>query len=206
MKIISIGSHPDDVEVGMGGTLAKHKYKGDLVRVVLCTLGGVSGPPTKRMKEAHKALRILGVDDLQILNYPVSKLNRPTHEFAGMMKKIINEFEPDRIYTHSPYDYHQVHVSVSESVISATKDVKQLLFYETISSTTPDFKPNAYVDITNYMELKIKSVKAHKTQAHRNYMQPNVLRSLANTRYVWGKVGPKPNGLAEAFKLHKFIF
>ena len=206
MKIISIGSHPDDVEIGMGGTLAKHIERNDEVHVILCTLGGVAGPPEERKKEARIALQILGVNNLHLLNYQVSKLNSPTIEFVKIIKKIITEYSPDRVYTHSPHDYHQIHVSVSESVIRATKDIGQVLFYETISSTTPDFRPNAYVDITNYIDVKIKSLKSHKTQSIRSYMQPNVTRSLANTRYVWGKVGPNPMGFAEAFKIHKFIF
>jgi hypothetical protein len=46
----------------------------------------------------------------------------------------------------------------------------------------------------------------HKSQSNRFYLQPNVIRSLANTRYVWGKVGENPQGLAEAFKIYKFEF
>lgn len=206
MKVLSIGSHPDDVELGMGGTLARHSQRKDDVRVILCTFGGVAGPPKERKKEAIKALGILGIRNPYMLNYQVSRINKPTNEFVSLLREIITEFNPDRVYTHSPYDYHQIHVSVSESVIRATKNVKQILFYETISSTTPDFRPNAFVDITNCIDQKIKSVQAHKTQAFRTYMKPNVLRSLANTRYVWGKVGSNPKGFAEAFKIHKFLF
>lgn len=206
MKVLSIGSHPDDVEMGMGGTLAKHSKRNDDVRVILCTFGGVSGPPKERKKEAYEALKILGINDICMLNQQVSKINKTSNEFTNLLTKIITEFDPDRVYTHSPYDYHQIHVSVSKSVIHAAKDVKQILFYETISSTTHDFKPNAFVDITNYINQKIKSIGAHKTQAFRIYMKPNVLRSLANTRYIWGKVGSNPKGFAEAFNIHKFLF
>ena len=206
MKVISIGSHPDDVELGMAGTIARHAERNDDVRVILCTFGGVSGSPEERKKEAYNALQILGVKESYMLNYPISQLNNSTNDFVKVLQKIITEFDPDRVYTHSPHDYHQVHVSVNESVIRATKDVKQILFYETISSTTPTFRPNAYVDITNHIDLKIKSLQAHGTQSIRFYLQPNVLRSLANTRYVWGKVGSNPEGFAEAFEIHKFIF
>jgi len=206
MKVICIGSHPDDVELGMAGTIARHTERNDDLRVILCTFGGVSGSPTERKREAHEALHILGVDKSYMLDYPISGLNNPTNEFVKVIKKIITEFGPDRVYTHSPRDYHQVHVSVSKSVVRATQDVKQILFYETISSTTPDFRPNAYVDITNHIDVKVNSLKAHGTQAIRSYLQPNVLRSLANTRYVWGKVGPNPEGFAEAFEIYKFIF
>ncbi|MBI3638687.1 MAG: PIG-L family deacetylase [Thaumarchaeota archaeon] len=205
MKIVSVGSHPDDVELGMGGTLTKHKDCGDDTFVILCTLGGVSGDPRQREKEALEAARILGVKKLRIINYPISKLNTSTIEFEKIMKKIIDEIGPNRVYTHSPFDYHQVHVGVSKMVTRAANDIDQILFYETISSTTPEFKPNAFVDITKQINTKIRSVKAHKSQSNRFYIQPNIIKSLANTRYVWGKVGTNPKGLAESFRIHKFI-
>ena len=206
MKIVSIGAHPDDIEIGSGATLAKHHQMDDEVHVILCTFGGVVGEPAERRLEAETATRILGVDRIHYLDYPVSKLNKPSREFEKNIKSVIDEIMPDRIYVHSPHDYHQVHVSVSKSVCSAAKDVPQVMLYETISSTTSDFKPNAFVDITNYIDPKINSIKAHQSQSNRFYLQPNVIRSLANTRYVWGKVGSDPQGLAEAFAIYRFMF
>jgi LmbE family N-acetylglucosaminyl deacetylase len=203
-KIISIGSHPDDVEQGMGGSLAKHSDKGDEVHIILCTLGGVSGEPKIREEEAQMAARILNAD-LHVLDYPVYKLNKPSIEFSKIISKVLEEMHPYRVYTHSPFDYHQVHAAVSESVITAAIEIGQLLFYEDISSTDPQFRPNAYVDITEYIDLKIKSLDAHRTQLSKSYLQSNVLRSLASTRYFMSKIGLNPNGMAEAFTIHKFI-
>jgi LmbE family N-acetylglucosaminyl deacetylase len=209
MKVIAIGAHPDDVEFGMGGTLAKHKDKKDDIHVVLCTLGGVSGDPQERKQEAERAVSILGIKDLNILDYPVSGLNnKPSAEFVCVMRQVIADLRPFRIYTHTMCDYHQVHVAVNTAVCYAAKkeNVEQLLFFETISSTTPEFTPNAFVDITDYIDLKIRSLKEHKSQLHRFYLQPNVIRSLANTRYIWGKVGSDAKGLAEAFAVYKYNF
>ena len=203
-KVVSIGAHPDDVEIGTGGSLAKHTDKGDDTHIILCTLGGVSGDPKVREQEALAAAGILGAH-LHIIDYPVSKLNEPSYDFVKVIKKVIDEINPDRIYVHSPFDYHQVHVTVCRSAIRAAKNIKQILFYEETASTTADFKPNAFVDVTNYIDLKIKSAEVHRTQSSKIYMQPNFLRSLANTRYVLSKIGLNPNGMAEAFILYKFI-
>ncbi|HXX05821.1 MAG TPA: PIG-L deacetylase family protein [Candidatus Bathyarchaeia archaeon] len=205
MKIVSIGAHPDDIELGSGGTLAKHKARGDVTHVILCTLGGVCGDPKQREREASEATRILGVKKLWVLDYPVSKLNKPSIEFEKIIEKLVDDIGPTRVYTHSPFDHHQVHVGVSKSVLRAADNVNQILYYETISSTTLDFKPNAFIDITKFIDLKIKSINMHKSQSFRFYLQPNVVKSLANTRYVWGKVGTNPKGLAEAFRIQKFI-
>jgi LmbE family N-acetylglucosaminyl deacetylase len=205
-KIVSIGAHPDDVEQGMGGTLAKHARMGHSVHIILCTLGigGESGDPKRRENEAVAAARVLGAK-LHSLNYPVLKLNKPSIEFEILMKKTIDEIYPDRIYVHSPFDYHQIHVAVSECTVRAAKDVRQLLFYECISSTNPDFKPNAYVDITNFIHMKLNCIKLHDTQSNKLYLNQNVTRSIAQTRYLLGKLGNDPSGMAEAFAIHRFI-
>jgi len=205
MKIVCIGAHPDDVEMGMGGTIVNHVKKGDKVSIILCTMGGVSGDPKSREREAFQSAKILGVDDLKIMNYSVFKLNKPEKEFARILEKVFNEIKPDRAYTHTASDIHQVHVGVNKSVISAAKNINQILCYETISSATPEFLPNAYVDITKTIKQKIKSLQTHKSQSHRFYIKPNVIKSLANTRYVWGKVGTNSKGYAEAFQIHKFF-
>jgi LmbE family N-acetylglucosaminyl deacetylase len=205
MKVVTIGAHPDDLEIGTAGTNAKHKDKGDETHEILCTLGGVSGDPKQRENEAREGARLLGIKKLHILDYPISKLNKQTIEFERTIKKIIDQINPDRIYTHTHHDNHQVHVTVNKSVLNVAKDVKQIMFFETLSSTTQDFKPNAFVNITNYIDLKVKSIKVHQSQSNRFYMQPNVMRSLANTRYIWGKVGLDHNGYAEAFRIHKLL-
>ena len=205
-RIVSVGSHPDDVEQGMGGTLAKHSNKGDEVHIILCTLGigGSCGDQKMRENEALLAANILG-GHLHSLDYPVLKLNKSSIEFDNIIKKSIDDINPDRVYVHSPFDYHQVHTRVSESVTKVTKGIEQVLFYEGISSTNPDFRPNAYVDITKHIDLKLKSIDVHMTQSNRLYLQSNITKSLAYTRYMMGKVGSNPNGMAEAFTIHRFI-
>ncbi len=69
----------------------------------------------------------------------------------------------------------------------------------------PEFVPNAYCDITNFINKKIQSLETHQSQGHRFYIKPNVVKSIANTRYVWGKVGSNSRGYAESFFIHKFI-
>lgn len=205
-KVVGIGAHPDDIELGMAGTIAKHSNRGDETHIVICTLGigGQSGDPKIRELEAKTAAGILGAK-LHILDYPVLKLNKPSAEFERIVRKTMEEIGPDRLYTHSPFDYHQVHESVSQCVTQAAKDIKQVLFYEVIPSTSPCFIPNAYVDITQYIDLKLKSLAAHNSQSKKWYMQPNALTSLAYARYMLGKVGARHDGMAEAFAIKKFV-
>jgi LmbE family N-acetylglucosaminyl deacetylase len=206
MVIASIGAHPDDVELGMGGTLAKHSFRGDEIHIIICTLGigGTSGDHKTREQEAKAAAKMLNAK-LHIIDFPVLKLNSPSIEFETILKSTINKIDPHRLYTHSPFDYHQVHESVSECTINAAKDVQQLLFYEIISSTTPEFRANAYVDISEYVDKKIECLGCHITQSSKLYMQARIIRSLAHTRYLIGKIGTKRDGMAEAFTIGRIV-
>jgi LmbE family N-acetylglucosaminyl deacetylase len=206
MKVLCIGAHPDDVELGMGGTVAKHSMRGDEVHIMICTLGigGESGDPKAREKEAAAAAQILG-GRLHIIDYPVVRLNKPSIEFERIIRNVISEMAPQRVYTHSPFDYHQVHETVCECVTNSATDVPQLLYYEVASSTSPEFRPNAYADITDHLDMKIKCLALHCTQSSKLYMQADITRSLAHTRYVLSKMGTRPNGMAEAFAVNKML-
>jgi LmbE family N-acetylglucosaminyl deacetylase len=190
----------------MGGTLAKHSKRGDEVHIILCTLGigGSSGDPKTREKEAQDAAKVLNAR-LHILDFPVVKLNKPSTEFEGVLKRTINDINPHRLYTHSPFDYHQVHESVSQCARNAAKDVQQLLLYEVISSTSPEFRANAYVDITDYIDKRIESLAHHYTQSSKLYMQANMVRSLAHIRYLLSKIGTRHDGMAEAFTIGRMV-
>ena len=208
MKVLCIAAHPDDAETGMGGTIAKHVDRDDNVHILTCTLGGVHGDPATRKKEAQLGASILGVrnEGLAFLEYPISELNRPSRDFARVLEDHVHDLGPDRIYVHSPRDYHQVHVTIGRTMLklSESENIRQLLCYEVSSSTSRDFNPSAFVDITGYIDRKINSVLAHKSQSARLYTQPNVIRSLGNIRYAREKVGTNPNGTAEAFEIAKY--
>jgi LmbE family N-acetylglucosaminyl deacetylase len=190
----------------MGGTLAKHSKRGDEVNIILCTLGigGNSGDPKGRQEEAQAAAKILNAR-LHIIDFPVIKLNKPSMEFEKVLKRTLDDISPNRLYTHSPFDYHQVHEAVSEGSRNAAKDIEQLLFYEVISSTSPEFRANAYVDVTDYIDKKIECLAFHNTQSTKLYMQAHIIRSLAHTRYLMSKLGTRQEGMAEAFAIGRMV-
>ncbi len=202
MKVLAIGAHPDDVELAVGGTLAKHKKLGDEVHILICTLGGVDNNPA-RIDEAKKGAEIIGADQLYLWNYDYKRLNIYNRNFTILLRRLFDQLKPDRVYTHSKYDLHQVHVTVSKCTVKASSNIKQVIFYESLSSTTREFKPDAFIDITEEIDTKIKAIKAHKTQAKRLYMHSMAIRSLANYRYVQNRVGDNSRGYAEAFMIHR---
>lgn len=173
MKIIAIGAHLDDIELACGGTLAKAIEKGYEVKMLVLTRSGYTDYNGKVMRtdevaiqEGHNAAKALGCPDLEILNF--SNKDVPySSEVVEAIEKRLNEFKPDIIFTHWPFDTHQSHVGTSKSTISAARRYNTIYFYEPISPSGRSyvgFRPQVYVDISDVIEKKIKALDEHVTE------------------------------------------
>lgn len=167
MKIVVFGAHPDDMEIGMGGTIAKHVRIGDDVLMVVVT---VPSQRERRREEARCGAEILGAR-LSLLDIPADELEY-NRKIIRQIDAILEDFAPDLIYTHWDQDSHQDHNTVSRAVISAArKNRSSLLMYE---QTIPGgivpggFKAQSFVDISDFIDVKIQSILAHKSQHEAN--------------------------------------
>jgi len=173
LKIIAIGAHPDDIELACGGTLAYAIHKQHDVTMIVTT-GGSSkdhnGRYIRSEKEARNeqinASNKLGISKVEILNFqdmevPYSK------ELVSKLDKIINDIKPDIIFTHFIFDTHQDHIRTAQSTLSAGRKQNTILLYEPISPSGRGyipFRPQVYFDISETINKKIGSLKAHKSQ------------------------------------------
>ena len=167
MRVLVLGAHPDDIEIGMGGTVAKHSRMGDEVLMVVAT---VPSQHDRRATEAAEGARVLGAQ-LRLLDIPPDDLGHDRKTIA-VMDRLLREFDPDLIYTHWDQDSHQDHNSVSRSLISATRHNRcSVLMYE---QTIPGgivpggFKAQSFTDISDFIDVKIESVLAHRSQLEVN--------------------------------------
>lgn len=185
--IIVIAAHPDDEVLGCGGTIAKHVKNGDTVHSVILAEGITSRDKSRNReinseklynlaKAAQRANDILGVHSLRLLDFPDNRMDSLDRlDIIKVVEKIVNEIEPDIIYTHHVGDVNIDHRRIHEAVITACRPipgnhlVKELLFFETASSTewmtpgsAPSFSPNWYIDITDTLSLKLKSLEAYE--------------------------------------------
>ena len=163
MKILVFGAHPDDMEIGMGGTIAKHTNKGDKVLMVVVT---VPNQKEVRKKESKNAARVLGAE-LKILDLNPEELvfdRKLVREFD----KIIESFKPDVIYTQWNNDSHQDHNFVANAAIASSRknECSVYMYEQTIpGGIGPNgFRAQLYINISNEIELKLRSVEAHKSQ------------------------------------------
>lgn len=203
MKILAIGAHPDDIEIGCGGTLAKFAAKGHQVYLFIASDGAAGGDGQLRRREQVSAAEILGAKELiwgELVDTEI-RVDKPT---IMHIENVIQKIQPDMILVNYFDDTHQDHRHIASDTISATRYIRNVLFYET--PTTQNFQPNVFVDIgLNYLEKKLLALKAHASQINRtniaNLSILQVAESSAHFRGVQARVA-----CAEAFhSLRLFI-
>jgi N-acetylglucosamine malate deacetylase 1 len=167
--ILAVGSHPDDIEIGCGGTLARFVKRGYRVYAMVMTCGGKGGDPRVRRGEQLASTRILGIRDVFWGNFEDTRL--PFYDnLTPEIEKVVNKTRPSFVFVHHGSDTHQDHRQVSACTVVATRNIPNVLFYE--CPTTLNFSPNVYVDIRDFMKLKCRSLACHRSQV----MKTNVDR------------------------------
>ena len=200
--ILAIGAHPDDIELGCGGTLAIHKMNGDKVYLLVLTRGEASGDPKVREMECRKAADMLGVDGLFFGGLEDTKVYDGI-ETILVIEKFIDRVEPDLIYTQTFKDTHQDHRNTAYATLSAGRRCKKILMYEG-ASTLRDFAAEVFTDITKSFELKKRMTRVFGSQINNKrggYSSASkAIVGLASFRGYQAGVE-----VAEAFEVGKFI-
>lgn len=161
MKVIAIGAHPDDLEYGCGGALHKLSKAGHEINLLVMTRGEMGGDPELRQKEQEASARLLKArlywgrfNDTQVA---LEKETINTIEF------FIKKIKPDLIFVMFPNDTHQDHRVVAQATVTATRYVRNVLFYEVPS--TVDFSPaSVFADVGGVLGKKMAILKAHRSQ------------------------------------------
>lgn len=180
LDILVLAAHPDDAELGCGGTIIKHIQAGKKVGVVDLTRGelGTRGNAQTRQQEATDSARILGLTVRENLDLPDGFFqNSKEHQLAVV--RAIRKYEPDIVLANAVYDRHPDHGRGSDLAFEAcflaglakiqTSDngVQQEAWrpsavYHYIQSQF--ITPHFIVDISEQWDKKLESVRAFKTQ------------------------------------------
>jgi two-component system, NtrC family, response regulator HydG len=185
-KVLAIGAHPDDVEIGAGGTLAAHGASGDALAILTLSHGATGGDKAQRAREAQAAADLIGarlflkdLEDTRIAE------GNPT---ISLIEEVIAETQPTIVYTHSLHDLHQDHRSTHRAAMVACRRVGRVYCFQSPSATV-DYRPTYFVTIDDYVGRKLKVIDAFGSQASiREYMEPELITSTARywARYVAG--------------------
>lgn len=180
VDILAIGAHPDDVELGCGGTLAKLISEGKTVAVVDLTQGelGTRGTNVTRAEEAAESTRIMGYVSRENLKMKDGFLVN-SEEYQMQIVKMIRKYQPEIVFSNSIDDRHPDHAKASKLVsdacflaglikIGTTLDdeiqkpwrPKHIFNYIQWKHITPAF----VVDVSDFMPKKIEACLAYKTQ------------------------------------------
>lgn len=180
LDILAFGAHPDDVELGCGASIAKEVANGKKVGIVDLTRGelGTRGTAETRDQEALEAAKILGVVVRENLGFSDGFfVNDKKHQLEVI--KMIRKFQPDIVLCNAIDDRHIDHGKGS-NLVSDACFLSGLLKIETEIDGSPQKKwrpkqvyhyiqwkslePDLVVDVTGFMDAKMSSVLAYKTQ------------------------------------------
>ena len=164
-KVLAFGAHPDDLEVGAGGLLARLASEGDRVMMAVVS---IPNQAEKRRAEARAGADVLGAE-LRILfdDGPTRVEDIPMHELVRRFDHVIGDFRPDLVITHSAHDLHWDHSLVNRATVSALRRTPcDLLAF--LSSPEMNAQSRAigqcFADISDTIETKISAIGAHTSQ------------------------------------------
>ena len=163
--VVAIGAHPDDLEIGIGGTLAKLQKSG--AHVVMC-VASIPKDFDTRLAEAKRGAEILGCE-LRILmdDGPRRLEDVKTCDLVGILDGVIRDYKPAAVLTHSNSDFHNDHLLIYRACVPTQRLAHFDFFSYHPTNCRPvpiDFHPNAYVDITETIDAKMHSITAHASQ------------------------------------------
>lgn len=205
-KILFLGAHPDDIEIGCGGTAAKCVERGHSIAFAIASRENNHETAQKRETEAKKAAKLLGLSEkagnLFFGNLPDTQLDQKHTELREWLKKVSKRFNPNTVFTHR-HDLHTDHQAIYKVSIGVFQD-KHLLLYK-IPRPSPDepFTPNHIEDISDFIKKKVALCKCHGSQDP-IYISKDSVETNSHQCYIegYGRNGLKPNGYAEVFFIH----
>jgi LmbE family N-acetylglucosaminyl deacetylase len=229
-RILVVTAHPDDVDFGSAGTIARWTDAGIAVTYCVATDGDAGGfdpavarenIPAIRRAEQEAAAKAVGVLDVRFLGYRDGRLE-PSYDLRRDITRVIREIRPQRVLMQSPERNwiriaasHPDHLAVGEATIRAVyPDARnpfahaELLQDEGLEPwTVPEVwvvagpGSNQFVDVTDTFDRKIAALRAHVSQTeHMTELEPMVRSWLARNATAAGL----PEGrLAESYQIHE---
>ena len=180
LDILAFGAHPDDVELGCGGTLAKEISNGKKVGIIDLTAGelGTRGSAELRTLEANEASKILGLKTRENLNFKDGFFkNDENHQIKVI--QVIRKYQPEIILCNALDDRHIDHPKASKlvsdsSFLSGLVKIDTSLNGEKQQPWRPksvyhyiqwkNLSPDVVVDVSGFMEKKISDINDYKSQ------------------------------------------
>jgi len=224
-RVLVIAAHPDDEVLGCGGTIARLAQEGHDVYIAIMGEGITSRyqarePADQALVEVlhvqtRRVAELLGAKDVFLFGLPDNRFDTvPLLEVVRILEGLIEDLNPEVVYTHHGGDLNIDHALVFRATLTATRPmkgrpVKRVYAYETASSTewafqkfSPAFYPNVFVDISHTLDIKLQAMQLYESEVCPS-PHPRSLQALRVIAQRWGSVV----GLdaAEAFELIRYV-
>jgi LmbE family N-acetylglucosaminyl deacetylase len=199
VRVLAIGAHPDDIELGCGATLLAHRAAGDTITLLVMTTGE-QGPQDaqSRVSEQEEAAAFLGASLLW--GGFEDGLVPDGHRAIRAIEKAAAAAQPDVVYTHAPRDTHQDHRATAAATLAAARRAPRILCYE--SPTSIEFVSGFYVDVAGLVEAKLDLIRCHMSQVLKNgLVDLEAVEAQARFRGFTGRVRQ-----AESFEPARFTW
>jgi LmbE family N-acetylglucosaminyl deacetylase len=164
-RVLAFGAHPDDVEVGAGGLLARLSAEGADV-----TIAVVSIPQNaeRRKEEARAAAKVIGAELFVIYEDRECRVEDiPMHELVRRFDGVVGDVRPDLVITHSAHDLHWDHGLVNRATVSALRRTPcDLLAFLSSPEMNAQARAigNCFADISGYVAKKLEAIACHGSQ------------------------------------------
>ena len=181
--VLAVGAHPDDLEIGIGGTLAKLQRNG--AHVVMC-VASIPKDFDVRLAEAKRGAEILGCELRLLMDGGPQRIEDiKTCELVGLLDEVIREYKPAALLTHSRSDFHNDHLLI----YNACLPTQRLAYFDFFSYHPTNcrpvpiaFHPNAYVDVTDTIDAKMHAITAHGSQFGGRGLDTEMYREFAHVQ------------------------
>lgn len=207
-KVLALAPHADDIEIGMGGSIARLVQNGYEVKIINLIIPcedvyGQSSETAKkiRMTESVKSAEIMGVEmetlDLDPYTFGYNR------ETTKLFDQIIRDFDPGHVFMTWEHDSHQDHQALAKIVYGATRKNRcSVYMYETMipgGISTYAFRPQMFINISDHIEQKKQSIDAYKSVFGNNSIAEAI---IGRASFRGSQIGVK---YAEAFEVVKEI-
>jgi len=177
--VLAVGAHADDIELAVGGTMARLRRAG--ARTVMLVVS-LPGEHKVRRREAEKAAKILGCELRVVMDDARRVEDLKSYELVSLIDRHVRELEPAAMLTHGPSEFHRDHVLVHQACVSS----QRLAFFDFFTyqpnfcrPVPVAFHPRAYVDITDTIDTKMRAIEAHESQFKCRGLATDLYRDIA---------------------------
>jgi LmbE family N-acetylglucosaminyl deacetylase len=185
MNILTIGAHPDDIELGCGGMILKAARNSHNVYMYTLTRGEAAGDPLQREQELIQSSKFIGAKALWIDKFSDTHL-AVNSDLINHIEIFINKAHADLVITHSLNDTHHDHRAVAAATREAGRFVPNMMAYEI--PLTKEFNPQMFYDISDVVDDKVSLIELFKSQRDKVYLNASAIKGLAAYRALQSRL------------------